>query len=288
MKKLTTLFIFVSILFTIISTISVSSEEQYTYDNKTKMLTINYINEEKTDIHFVPWINIEYPENIVLKKGVIGIPDFMFAFMKHGNGGERLNNYDRIKTVRLPDTLKTIGWGAFELCKKLKKINIPKSVNKIDCCAFSGCENLKQITIPGSIKSLELNTFDGCKNLKKVIMKKGVKKIGFGVFDDCKRLKSVKFSNSLISIGQGAFCDCKTLSKIKLPNKLKKIKMYAFIGCKKLKDITIPKSVKKIGAEAFGYKDQGIKKKSFTIKGYKGTAAEKYAKKNGFKFVVIK
>jgi hypothetical protein len=276
-------------MITSISIITANAEEPlYTYDSNTKTLTINIQGEMKYGHTNAPWLNIEYPEHIVLKKGVTSISDFGFSFAEHGNGGERLNNYDRIKTVKLPDTLKTIGWGAFENCHKLEKINIPKSVNKIDCCAFAECENLKKITIPGSIKSLELDTFDGCKNLKNVIMKKGVKKIGFGVFGDCKRLKTVKIPSSLKSIGQGAFCNCKVLSKIKLPNKLKTIKMFAFIGCTKLKKIIVPKSVKKIGTEAFGYKGHDMKLKGFTIKGYKGTVAEKYAKKNKFRFIALK
>ena len=38
---------------------------------------------------------------------------------------------------------------------------------------------------------------------------------------------------------------------------------------------------------SFYKKTKHIRVKGFTIKGYKGTAAEKYAKKNGFKFVAL-
>ena len=61
----------------------------------------------------------------------------------------------------------------------------------------------------------------------------------------------------------------------------------AFLGCTSLKCITIPKKVVSIGKKAFGYKSYSKKIKCFTIKGYKGTAAEKYAKKNGFKFIAL-
>lgn len=59
-----------------------------------------------------------------------------------------------------------------------------------------------------------------------------------------------------------------------------------------LKEITIPASIKQIGESAVGYEfaeeDGKVvfnKINGFTIKGYKGTAAETYAKDNGFKFV---
>ena len=81
--------------------------------------------------------------------------------------------------------------------------------------------------------------------------------------------------------------------KEKYKTGIKTIDKEAFFNCKKLKTITIPKSVKKIGKRALGYiwknnhSNTIICKDGFTIKGYKGTAAEKYAKQNGFKFVAI-
>lgn len=242
-----------------------TEKSQYAYEKKSKTLTINYFDEEKIDINSVPWIDINNPENIVLKDGITNIPDFMFSFREHGNGGERLNYYDRIKTVKLPDTLNYIGWDAFNNCKKLEKINIPKRVKKIGMTAFQGCVKLKRITINGNVKKLEFETFESCKDLKEVILMNGVKTIGDSVFSECKTLEKVKMANSITSIGKSAF-----------------------MGCTKLKEITISKSIKKIGEKALGYKNQDDGIKGFIIKGYKGTAAEKYAKKNNFKFIALK
>lgn len=105
-------------------------------------------------------------------------------------------------------------------------------------------------------------------------------------------LKTVVIKNGVKNIGDCAFYDCKSLKKVKIPKSVKKINEYAFFNCKKLKSVTIPKNVKKIGREAFGYYmlssgDKIKKVKGFTIKGKKGSAAHKYAKKNGFKFKKI-
>ena len=67
----------------------------------------------------------------------------------------------------------------------------------------------------------------------------------------------------------------------------------AFIYCGTLKEITIPASVTSIGNNAFAYYvDQDIygdtDNEKFIIHGFKGTAAETYAKENGMTFVEIK
>ena len=94
------------------------------------------------------------------------------------------------------------------------------------------------------------------------------------------------------SIGVRAFKYCGSLKSVKLSKKVKTIGKQTFYDCDSLKSITIPKNVKKIGKRAFGYiynysSDEYIKIKNFKIKGKKGSAAEKYAKNEGFKFIGI-
>lgn len=281
MKKTFILFLTFCIMVTSISIITANAEEpQYTYNEKTRTLTINYFNGSE------PWADIEYPETIILKSGIINIPSTVFAFSKDGNSGERRNYYDRIKTVKIPNTVKTIGDYAFYDCKKLKNINIPTSVTNIGDCAFYGT-NLNRITISGNVSSINYSLFSDCYNLENVELRNGIKKIEFGAFSKCKSLKEIKLPESLISIGQGALSECVKLSKIELPDSLKRVEMFAFIGCTNLEKVIIPKNVSKIDTMAFGYKDQGVKIKNFKIKGYVGSVAKKYADDNNFKFLDI-
>ena len=319
MKKILTFLITLCIFMSSFGLINVSAKKCYSYNSKTKTLTISIKGKMKYDCYNAPWVNIKYPENIVFKNGLTSISDFGFSFSIHGNDGERQNNFDRIKTVKLPKTIKSIGYAAFESCKNLKKINIPKSVKKIGGCAFDGCVNLQEITIPGTVKTIAYSTFGACNKLKKVKLKNGIKTIGADAFDNCQKLKSIKIPNTVNSIG-GAFSHCDALESIKLPKGLKTIKAYtlssckklkkvtiqnkvtkiesrAFANCKSLKSIKIPKSVKKIGKYAFGYRDKyqptddngyvDVPIKGFTIRGYGGSAAQEYADKNKFNFEKI-
>ena len=93
---------------------------------------------------------------------------------------------------------------------------------------------------------------------------------------------------------QAIFENCVNLESVTIPNTVTEIYPLAFMGCTKLKSITIPKSVKtivKTAGKAMGYyrdsDNNYIKIADFTIKGYKGTAAEEYAKENGFKFIAL-
>lgn len=90
-----------------------------------------------------------------------------------------------------------------------------------------------------------------------------------------------------------AFYMQKNLKEVVIPDSVNNIGEVAFMGCESLKTVTIPESVKVIGREAFGYLSsekwgQGYKVEGFTIRGVAGSAAEKYAKENGFTFEAIK
>jgi hypothetical protein len=128
---------------------------------------------------------------------------------------------------------------------------------------------------------------NGLDDVEEVIIPDTVTQIGREAFQALLSLKSIDIPDSVTRIGKAAFSYCHALKKVKLPSKLEEISPQMFYYCENLKTIVIPKSVKTIGAEAFGYKLYGGKIKGFTIKGYKGSAAEKYATDNGFKFISL-
>lgn len=87
-------------------------------------------NKDKTEIIAVA----TYDENISIAKGVTKIPNN--AFIKR-----------KIKSIVIPQGIKTIGREAFKGCHALTKIEIPSSVNEIGLECFLDTPNLKEIII---------------------------------------------------------------------------------------------------------------------------------------------
>ena len=154
-------------------------------------------------------------------------------------------------------------WG-----QEITEVVIQNGVTSIGVWAFALRYCLTNVTIPDSVTS-----------------------IGFGAFVNCNSLSSVTIPDSVTRIEQSAFIYCTSLTSITIPDSVTSIGDYSFRGCTSLTSVIIPDSVTSIGEEAFGYYDnvnwEHTKVDGFTIYGYEGSEAEKYAQKNGFLFVAI-
>ena len=76
-----------------------------------------------------------------------------------------------IESVEIPDSVTSIGSGAFAGCTGLTSITIPDSVTSIGYRAFLNCPSLTSITIPERITSIEYLAFSKCPNLTEVTYK---------------------------------------------------------------------------------------------------------------------
>ena len=233
------------------------------------------------------------------KKGSVTIPDGVTAL---GEGAFAF--CEGLTSITVPDSVTSIGDAAFSTCKGLTSIKIPNGVTNIGNSVFTTCESLTSITIPDSVTSIGRFAFNECKNLASITIPDSVTSIGESAFEYCSSLTSITIPNSVTSIGTYAFFDCFRLTSITIPNSVTSISDYAFFGCTSLTSITIPNSVTSIGDCAF-YKCTSLTSitipksvtsmgddafwgcNNLTIKCYPDSEAEKYAKANDIKYVLL-
>ena len=118
-----------------------------------------------------------------------------------------------IGSVEIPETVKTIGAGAFA-GSLVDSITISESVTTIESEAFRECELLYSINIPETVTSIEYNAFNNCKNLQTVEILAKVSILPQGMFVWCENLTSVTIPATVTSIEWGVFDGCSSLSTV--------------------------------------------------------------------------
>ena len=155
------------------------------------------------------------------------------------------------KNTVIPNSVTSIGNGAFKGSYGLTSITIPNSVTRIEKGAFSACHGLTSINIANSVTDIEENAFEYCYNLKAITIPNSITNINDRIFEGCAGLTSVTIPNSVTSIGSSVFNGCKNLTTITIPHSVTSLDRNAFYGCKGLTSIIIPNSVTNISSGAF-------------------------------------
>ena len=137
----------------------------------------------------------------------------------------------------IPNSVTSIGYGAFKDCTGITSITIPNSVTSIGNYDFYGCTGLTSITIPNSVTTIGSNAFGYCTSLTSITIPNSVTSIGVWAFCSCDGLTSITIPDSVTSIGYGAFEYCSGLTNITIPNSVTSIGRYAFYDCGDLKDV---------------------------------------------------
>ncbi len=155
------------------------------------------------------------------------------------------------KNTVIPDSVKSIGYGAFDGCITLTSIEIPEGITSIGDRAFANCDNLTSVTIPETVTSIGDYAFYDCINLTNIEIPDSITSIGNYVFYRCKSLTSIEIRDSITSIGIYAFGWCNSLASIEIPDSVTSIGEYAFANCPNLTSVTIGNGVTSIGDSAF-------------------------------------
>lgn len=74
-----------------------------------------------------------------------------------------------METIKVPNSVISIGKGAFSDCDLLKKLVLPDSVTSIGKSAISNCGSLKKLVLPASLKSWKKGIAQDCPSLSAII-----------------------------------------------------------------------------------------------------------------------
>ena len=161
------------------------------------------------------------------------------------------------KNSVIPNSVTSIGDGAFRGCSGLTELILPNSVTSIGEYAFYYCSELTELTLPNSVTSIGWYAFQGCKALPSVVLPASLGSIGEYGFLGCKALTSIELPAALTEIGVSAFNGCSAMAcDVNIPDGVTVIPDGAF-DQSGITGITLGKNVKTVGRKAF-YNCQNI------------------------------
>ena len=209
-------------------------------------LNFNAINCQDFDYAYAPFIGTSLT-TVNIGDSVQRIP----AYFVSGCSG--------LTSVTIPNSVTSIGEGAFRDCSGLTSITVPNSVTSIRCDAFRDCSSLTTL----NFNAIDCQYFEALidddnyyfpfsgTSLTTVKIGDSVQRIPANFVPYCSGLTSVTIPNSVTSIGGWAFCGCSGLTSVTIPNSVTSIGERAFCGCSGLTSVIIPNSVTSIGDRAF-------------------------------------
>lgn len=83
-------------------------------------------------------------------------------------GNYAFRNCNTLKSIKISDSVTSIGQYTFSGCTALTNITIPDSVTSIGYYAFYNCSSLESLTLGTDLKSIGDSGFSGCTNLSKI------------------------------------------------------------------------------------------------------------------------
>lgn len=168
---------------------------EYAFDNCVNLQEVK-LPSGLTELSEAAFANCRSLEEIVIPKNIIRINTYAFSEsglkevqFEQGSQLQQIDKeaffscYDLIE-IKFPDSLKEIGYGAFERCGNLKKVKFGKNskLEKLNQYVFMYCSKLSEATIPKGVTKLNMALFGYCKSLKKIIFKGKAPKMAKNVF----------------------------------------------------------------------------------------------------------
>ena len=208
--------------------------------------------ESNPSLTSITWNAISGPDSQWRFEPFSDVPVSSFTF---GNDVVRIpdllcSGLCEVTSIIIPNSVDSIGYGAFERCYSLTSITIPNSVTNIGDNAFYACSSITSITIPENVAFIGANAFSECTSLESIIWN-AIRCDGAPFYDLRSQVKSFTLGNAVEHI-PGYLCySMSSLCEISIPESVRSIGEQAFAWCTSLTSIEIPANIQNIGEKAF-------------------------------------
>ena len=169
---------------------------------------------------------------------------------------------DGIKSVTIPNSIRTIGEDAFYDCDGITYVKIGTGVTTIPSDCFNDCDSITSVDIGSNVTEIGDYAFADCGSLSYINWGSRLKTIGYAAFASCTSLSSLTIPNTVTTLEGSAFNGCDGITSVNIGSNVTSIGSYAFEDCTGITTLSLGSRVKEIGYRAF-YECTGLR--SLTI-----------------------
>ncbi len=221
-------------------------------------------NYDSSSYKAAPWYSIrQLIKTVEMSEGITHIGNYAF------------DECDFLTSVSIPNSVQSVGYGAFYWCNSLDAVYIEDLTAWCNIAFDSHVNNpfnlylndelIKKLIIPNTVISINNFAFKNCASITSVSVPSSVTNIGYSAFENCSSLKAVYITNlaawcniaflnefaNPLSNAHYLYLNNIIVTKLNIPNSVTQIKQYAFHNNAAITHIDIPNSVKNIGQNAF-------------------------------------
>ena len=197
------------------------------------------------------------PDRKVLVRGPQDCEHYSILEGTEEIGEHAFHSCEKLVSVVMPDSVKTLGTGVFSHCTALETCVLSNSLTELAMSTFFACTSLKEVSLPPTIKELGAAAFHHCAALKQVKIPLSVERIKAPAFSGCS-CEILLASDHYRMIGKALYEDkfrtlmhCPTdATEFVVPETVCYIERNTFTFCEKLQQITVLPEFANVGAAA--------------------------------------